>query len=137
MRECCRVVRGPSAAASCITSAVRKTSHALYVCGQTKICQCQSEEHFEDIQEHEILSEKDYAEYQKMCETDEGRDKAEETFHDRLNPVTKCSPFYFPSESTRKYDDKPTWTCKVCSDKFDGSDYDCEIEVSCDMEIGE
>jgi len=105
--------------------------------GQTKMCQCQSDEHFEDIQEHEILSEKDYTEYQKMRETDEGADKAEEIFHDRLNPVTKCTPFYMPNEYNHKYDDEPTWTCKICSDKFDGGDYDGDFTVSCDMEIGE
>jgi len=101
---------------------------------QTKMCTCQSEEHFEDLQESEVLSPEDYKAYQKMCETDEGHDKAQEHFADKLNPITECKPFYMSNDNTEKWDDDPIWTCKICENRHDGSDGD--YTVNCDMDVG-
>ena len=102
--------------------------------GQIKSCQCQSEQHMDNIDPHEILSEEDFAEFSEIQETKDW-DTAIEKFLDKLNLVTICSAFYYPHESTKKYADDPEWCCKICGEAAEGGDE--EFDVSCDMEIGE
>lgn len=102
--------------------------------GQTKICRCDNETHFEDIDASSILEEEQMAEFEQI-EQDKGWQEAIDKFRNYLNPETLCYPFYFDDENTQKWNDDPTWTCKICSDRMDGSDYD--FTVSCDMELNE
>jgi len=64
----------------------------------------------------------------KMC-------KCQNEDHEGENLVTKCSPWYYSDEYTKKWNDVPIWTCKNCDDVTDVSD--CEFDVSCDMEMGD
>jgi len=48
------------------------------------------------------------------------------------NKNLTLSPMYYPDEDSAKYSDEPEWWCQTC---IQGSDPDCDVSVSCDMDV--
>lgn len=99
--------------------------------GQKKICRCENEVHFEDIEPGEFLSKDDCEAFEKISDA-KSWDDAVQKFHDKLNPKTECTPFFMSDEYTKKYNDVPIWTCKKCEEQYEPGD--CDFDVSCDMD---
>jgi len=55
--------------------------------GQKKICRCENEAHFEDIEASEFLLKEDYEEFEKISDA-KSWDDAVQKFYDKLNPKT-------------------------------------------------